>query len=125
MSLQLGWPSVKYPESSSDESQILEGVRSAIASKRDASSPVAAIVIEPTNYQSGYVASENFMQELARIARESDAALIVDEQATCCGATCYNMLHAACYMLEAAVIHAACYMLEAAVLHAACCGATC
>ena len=27
------------------------------------------------------------MQELARIARESDAALIVDEQATCCGAT--------------------------------------
>ena len=87
MSLQLGWPSVKYPESTSDESQILEGVRSAIASKRDASSPVAAIVIEPTNYQSGYVASENFMQELARIARESDAALIVDEQATCCGAT--------------------------------------
>ena len=27
------------------------------------------------------------MQELARIARESEAALIVDEQATCCGAT--------------------------------------
>jgi len=44
-------------------------------------------VIEPTNYQSGYVASENFMNELARIARESDAALIVDEQATCCGST--------------------------------------
>ena len=48
---------------------------------------MAAIVIEPTNYQSGYVASENFMNELYRIARDSQAALIVDEQATCCGAT--------------------------------------
>lgn len=48
---------------------------------------MAAIVIEPTNYQSGYVASTNFMTELVRIARESEAALIVDEQATCCGST--------------------------------------
>ena len=65
----------------------MESVRSAISQKRDESSPVAAIVIEPTNYQSGYVASENFMGELSRIARESQAALIVDEQATCCGST--------------------------------------
>jgi len=40
---------------------------------------VAAIVIEPTNYKTGHVASDSFMQELVRIARESDAALIVDE----------------------------------------------
>lgn len=87
MSLQLGWPSAKYPESAAQEAQILEGIRSEIAAKRDQSSPIAAIVIEPTNYQSGYVASESFMAELARLARESDAALIVDEQATCCGST--------------------------------------
>ena len=61
MSLQLGWPSAKYPESSAQEGQILESIRSAIAQKREASSPVAAIVIEPTNYQSGYVASDSFM----------------------------------------------------------------
>ena len=50
MSLQLGWPSAKYPESAGQEAEILEGVRSAIAAKRDEASPVAAIVIEPTNY---------------------------------------------------------------------------
>lgn len=44
-------------------------------------------MIEPTNYQSGYVASNSFMGELARIARDAEAALIVDEQSTCCGAT--------------------------------------
>lgn len=44
-------------------------------------------MIEPTNYQSGYVASDSFMNELWGIARDSQAALIVDEQATGCGAT--------------------------------------
>lgn len=87
MSLQMGWPSVKYPENASQEGQILESVRSAIKSKHDESSPVAAIVIEPTNYQSGYVASGNFMKELVSIARDSQAALIVDEQASCCGSS--------------------------------------
>ena len=87
MSLDLGWPSVKYPESAAQEAPVLESIRSAIAAKREASAPVAAIVIEPTNYQSGYVASESFLSELSRIARESDAALIVDEQGTGCGAT--------------------------------------
>ena len=48
---------------------------------------MAAIVIEPTNYQSGYVASATFMRELVGIARDSQAALIVDEQASCCGAS--------------------------------------
>lgn len=87
MSLQMGWPSVKYPESSAQEGQILESIRSAIQKKNDESSPVAAIVIEPTNYQSGYVASAEFMTELTRIAKDSEAALIVDEQATGCGST--------------------------------------
>ena len=87
MSLQMGWPSVKYPENSTQESQILDSIRSAISAKRNESSPVAAIVIEPTNYQSGYVASDSFMKELVSIARDSQAALIVDEQASGCGAS--------------------------------------
>lgn len=87
MSLQMGWPSVKYPESAAQEGAILESIRSAIAQKRNESSPVAAIVIEPTNYQSGYVASDNFMSELVRISRESEAALVIDEQASGCGAS--------------------------------------
>lgn len=75
----MGWPSVKYPESVSQEGQILESIRDAIKQKNNESSRVAAIVIEPTNAQSGYVASTNFMNELAMIARMSEAALIVDE----------------------------------------------
>ena len=34
MSLQLGWPSVKYPENAAAEGQILESVRKAISEKR-------------------------------------------------------------------------------------------
>jgi len=75
----MGWPSVKYPESVGQEGQILESIRDAIKQKNNESSRVAAIVIEPTNAQSGYVASSNFMNELAMIARMSEAALIVDE----------------------------------------------
>ena len=75
----MGWPSVKYPENAGQEGQILESIRTAITQKKNDSSPVAAIVIEPTNAQSGYVASASFMNELAGISRESQAALIVDE----------------------------------------------
>ena len=87
MSLQLGWPSASYPESAAQEAQVLESIRASVTQKRNESAPVAAIVIEPTNAQSGYVASANFMNELVRLARESDAALIVDEQGTGCGAS--------------------------------------
>lgn len=44
-------------------------------------------MIEPTNFQTGYVASKDFMAELAKIARDAEAALIIDEQSTGCGAT--------------------------------------
>ena len=87
MSLQMGWPSVAYPENAGREGQILESIRNAVRQKREGSSPVAAIVIEPTNAQSGYVASANFMKELLSISREAQAALIVDEQSTGCGAS--------------------------------------
>jgi 4-aminobutyrate aminotransferase-like enzyme len=87
MSLQLGWPSVRYPESSAQESEILDQVRSTLQQKREASEPVAAILIEPTNAQTGHVASANFVRELMKLAGESEAALIVDEQGTGCGAS--------------------------------------
>lgn len=48
---------------------------------------MAAIVIEPTNGSSGHVASAGFMKELAGLAREADAALIVDEAGTGIGAS--------------------------------------
>ena len=87
MSLNLGWPSVAYPESVADEASILESIKSTLASKRDAGQPVAAIVIEPTNAQSGHVASAGFMRELVGLARDAEAALIVDEAGTGCGAS--------------------------------------
>jgi L-lysine 6-transaminase len=87
MSLDLGWPSVAYPESAAQEAQVLDSIKETLAAKRSADSPVAAIVIEPTNAQSGHVASDSFMNELVSLAREAEAALIVDEAGTGCGAS--------------------------------------
>lgn len=44
-------------------------------------------MIEPTQYSTGYVASEEFIGSLKSIASEFEAALIVDETATGCGAS--------------------------------------
>lgn len=44
-------------------------------------------MIEPTNAQTGNVVSDSFMNDLASLARENDAALVVDESNTCCGAS--------------------------------------
>lgn len=82
-----GFPSASYPASKSDESSILEQVRNTVAEKRSNNTPVAAIVIEPTQYSTGYVASEEFIGSLKSIASEFEAALIVDETATGCGAS--------------------------------------
>ena len=62
-------------------------MKTALNEKCDGSKPIAAIVIEPTNAQTGYTASESFMGDLASLARENDAALVVDETNTCCGAS--------------------------------------
>ena len=83
----LGWPCVAYPQSAGQEAQILESIRSAVKESREASTPIAAIVIEPTNQQTGYVASDSFISELRSVARDGGAALIVDEQSTCLGAS--------------------------------------
>ena len=79
-----GWPKAPYPTSEADESRVLESVRSTVKS---AGTPVSAIVIEPTQQSTGYKVSDKFIQELYSIARESGAALVVDETSTSCHAT--------------------------------------
>ena len=65
----------------------LSSVRSALAERCDGTKPIAAIVVEPTNARTGFTASSSFMSELASLAKEHDAALVVDETNTCCGAS--------------------------------------
>ena len=79
-----GWPKASYPTSEADESRVLESVRSTVKS---AATPVSAIVVEPTQQSSGYSVSDKFIQELYSIARENDAALVVDETSSSCHAT--------------------------------------
>ena len=62
-------------------------VRSALTGRCDGSKAVAAIVIEPTQQSTGYVASEAFIGGLRSIANDFEAALIVDETSTGCGAS--------------------------------------
>ena len=81
------WPQVAYPKSSGEEAQVLEAVRSAVQDSSIAGSPVSAIVIEPTQYHTGYTVSESFINQLKTIAGETEAALIVDESGTGFGAT--------------------------------------
>lgn len=82
-----GWPNVSYPSDASQESQILEQVRSIVGDKKGSDSPIAAIVIEPTQQSTGYTASDSFIGALKSIAADFDAALVVDETSTGCGAS--------------------------------------
>ena len=65
----------------------MEHVRSTVGEKRSSGNIVAAIVIEPTQQSTGYVASNEFMNALRSIADDYEAALIVDETSTGCGAS--------------------------------------
>ena len=58
-----------------------------MAERRASNNIVAAIVIEPTQQTTGYVASDEFMNALRSIADDFEAALIVDETSTGCGAS--------------------------------------
>lgn len=82
-----GWPKANYPSSKAEEGQILEKVRTTVGEKRSTGKIVAAIVIEPTQQSTGYVASNEFMNALRSIADDYEAALIVDETSTGCGAS--------------------------------------
>jgi glutamate-1-semialdehyde aminotransferase len=51
---------------------------------RDTATPIAAVVIEPTQQSSGHSASDNFISSLNGMAKEFEAALVVDETSTGC-----------------------------------------
>ncbi len=85
----LNWPTLEYPTSKT-ESAVLERVKSTLSSQRSSGSPVAAVVIEPMQSNSGHVASDKFLSELRSLTRDSEAALIVDATETGCGATGKN-----------------------------------
>lgn len=55
--------------------------------KRSSGKPVSAVLIEPTQQQTGYVASDDFLTQLRKVAHENEAALVVDETSTGCAAS--------------------------------------
>jgi 4-aminobutyrate aminotransferase / (S)-3-amino-2-methylpropionate transaminase len=79
-----GWPKVSYPSGQSDEANILEQVRESLREKRESSSPIAAVVIEPTQQSTGHVASNDFIKSLKSLSEEFEAALVVDETHSNC-----------------------------------------
>lgn len=86
-SLGLGWPTISFPSNASEEERSLSAAKQALEQKRAENNPVAAIIIEPTNSTTGQVASHSFISQLRTIAHDYDAALIVDETNTGCGAS--------------------------------------
>lgn len=81
----INWPVVAYP--TQDGSKTLEEVKSLLRASRENGKPVAAVVVEPTNWQTGHVAGDDFIRQLRSVAHEAEAALVVDETNTGCGAT--------------------------------------
>lgn len=65
----------------------MAAAKSALDQKRTENNPVAAIIVEPTNSTTGIAASHTFIQQLKSLARDYDAALIVDETNSGCGAS--------------------------------------
>ena len=51
------WPTAAYPASANDESQALENVRNQMKAKKETASPVAAVVVEPTQQSTGHKTS--------------------------------------------------------------------
>ncbi len=62
----LNWPVLSYPKNATEESQVLEQVKNQLKS-----SPVAAVVVEPMNAQTGLSASNNFFTELRSLTKDS------------------------------------------------------
>ena len=85
MSMTLNWPVLDYPQSNSEE-QTLDKIRSSIQSQKS-SAPVAAVLLEPVNWQTGSSMRQSFIDQIGKIAHDFEAALIVDETNTGCGAT--------------------------------------
>jgi len=69
---------------SSDESRSLESVKGLLRERRNQNNSIAAVIIEPTENGTGLTASDSFLKELHSLAKESEAALIVDERNSGC-----------------------------------------
>ena len=82
-----GAQGVEYPSAESEESKILESVRSCMTNGATTATPFAAIVIEPTRQSTGHSVSDGFIDKLSGIAEDFDAALVVDETGSGCGAS--------------------------------------
>jgi len=83
----LGWPCIDYPRAASEEEQSLSAVKKALDAKRAQGNPVGAVIIEPTNSGRGHSVSVSFVEQLKRLAHDYEAALILDETNSGCGAS--------------------------------------
>lgn len=88
------FPRYKYPlseyerENKQEDSKCLEQVADIIEQYKNKDKPVAGIIVEPIQSEGGdHEASPEFFQNLQKLCKEFDVALIMDEVQTGCGAT--------------------------------------
>lgn len=66
---------------------MLDQVKASFQKAKSANTPLAAVVVEPISYETGQEHSSSFLQELRSLSSDNDAALIVDERNSGCGAS--------------------------------------
>ncbi|CAH1273270.1 ABAT [Branchiostoma lanceolatum] len=88
------FPQLRYPlelyaeENRQEEERCLDAVWKIIVESKTSGQPVAGIVVEPIQAEGGdHHASNTFFRRLQRIAKDNDAAMIVDEVQTGVGLT--------------------------------------
>jgi len=88
------FPMYKYPlednvaENKQEDKKCLEEVQDLIEKWKKKGNPVAGMIVEPIQSEGGdHHASSEFFQELQKIAKKSDVALIIDEVQTGGGST--------------------------------------
>lgn len=84
------WPLIDYPKNQSDESRALEDTLKQLKQSRHDGTPVAAIVVSPLHAFKGTAASQEFIDELGKLAREAGAAMVIDATSTNAGASGKN-----------------------------------
>ncbi|XP_078611989.1 4-aminobutyrate aminotransferase, mitochondrial-like [Branchiostoma floridae x Branchiostoma japonicum] len=88
------FPQLRYPlelyteENRREEERCLDAVWKIIVDSKTTGQPVAGLVVEPIQAEGGdHHASNTFFRQLQRIAKDNDAAMIVDEVQTGVGLT--------------------------------------
>ena len=91
--MEAPFPEIQYPmvgkeaANQQEEEASLKAVRRLIESGRAEGNPVAAIIIEPIQFNENRIASPFFYKNLQSIAQEYGVAFIADETRTGMGAT--------------------------------------